>query len=580
VVKKHLLLGSIDRMKVRSFFSTLILISLALLVVGVGGFIGLTSRSPLALLAQGGQGVPAATIFVPKQAPAMVSLLTRPDRLSDLWLLLAKPERRRQTQVEIARLETSLLAGSGLTYADDIQPWLGSEVTFAVTTADLDQDADNGQQPGYLLALSCRDSERAKAALELFWQKRAIAGDSLVFEQFAGSKLIYSQPRAGAAAPAVASAVVSQKFVLLANSPAVLQQALTSGQSSDLNLEQAAGYRKALAALPDQRIGLAVVNLPAALGWLGLAEQPVSFLSDRLGQADGVIDQALVSLRTHRQGLLADTALLAAPGHPFAPVQLDRVLDRSAVTEAASYLPAGTPLAAVGSQLDQLWQAISRTLPYYVAAVPAWQPLWQQLQAPLAQRSAADLVDWVEADYALGLVGRSTPHGAGWVLAAQADPSALAKFDQLAQQQGLSVGPLRLNDQLVSAWTRLSIAGAGAGSDLAVSTEVVGLHTQSDRYQLLSNSAAALYSALMRDRSLLASPQWQQTTAPLDLPNTGYVYCDWQSLKPDFLAQAPWLRLVDQLAQPLLSHLQTLAATSYGQDEAVQRGGIFLRLTS
>lgn len=578
MVRKHPLLGPIDRMKVRSFFSTLILVSLALLVVGVGGFVGLTSRSPLALLAQGGQGLPAATVFVPKQAPAMVSLLTRPDRLTDLWLLLAKPGSRRQTQAEIARLETSLLSGTGLTYADDIQPWLGSEVTFAVTTVDLDQDASNGQQPGYLLALSCRDSEQAKAALELFWQKRAIAGDSLVFEQFAGSKLIYSQPRSAVTAPAVASAVVSQKFVLLANSPAVLQQALTTGQSSDLNLEQAAGYRQAIAALPEQRIGLAVVNLPAALSWLGLAEQPVSFLSDRLGQADGVIDQAVVSLRTHRQGLLADTALLAAPGHPFAPVQLARTLDPRAAAEAASYLPADTPLAAVGSQLDQLWQALSHTLPYYVAAVPAWQPLWQQLQTPLAQQPAADLLSWVEADYALGLVGQPTGRGADWVLAAQADSTALAKFDQLAQQQGLSVGPLRLNDQLVLAWTRLSIAGAGA--DLAVSTEVAGLHTQRDRYQLLSNSAAGLYRVLSRDRSLLTSPQWQQTTAPLDLPNAGYFYCDWQALKPDFLDQMPWLRLIDRLAQPLLSHLQTLAVTSYGQDEAVQRGGIFLRLSS
>ncbi|MBD2257289.1 DUF3352 domain-containing protein [Pseudanabaena sp. FACHB-2040] len=588
-------------MKVRTFFSTLTLVVVALLVVGIGGFIGLTSRSPLFLLAQGGQSLPTAAPFVSKNAPVMVSLLTRPDRLTDLWLLLAAPGDRRQTQAEIARLEKSLLAGVGLTYEEDIRPWLGNEITFAVTTADLDQDPDNGSQPGYLLALSCRDSERAKAVLELFWQKRAIAGDRLRFEQFAGSKLIYTPaqgdpspadlPQAGIAEfgpQSVASALVGQKFVLLANDPRVLQQALTAAQSRDLNLEHDLGYRKAVASLDNSRIGLAVVNLPPSLSWLGLATHTTAALRTQgLGSSDGIIDRAVFSLRPHRQGLLADTVLLAAAGHPFKPQQATPV-----PPEAAQFLPADTALAAVGSQLDQLWQDVRNNLPYYAAAVPAWQPLWDRLQAPLPNQPPEALLDWISGDYALGLVTRSPQMASGWVLAAHHQdntPAAMARFDELARQQGLSVGPLTLADQSVSAWTRLSIAStpdpnssspAGASPELVVTTTVAGLHTQSGEYELLSNSPTSLYRAFqVNGNSLLTSPQWQKTIEPLTLPNAGYLYLDWQTLRPDWLNRAPWLKLIETLGQPLFSHLQSIAVTSYGRDEQAYSGGIFFRLS-
>lgn len=584
-------------MKVRAFFSTLVIVVVALLVVGVGGFVGLTSRGPLALLSVGGQEVPTATPFVPKNAPVMVSLLTRPDHLSDLWLRLAAPQNRREAQAEVSRLEKSLLAGTGLTYENDIRPWLGNEITFAVTDADLDRNPDNGNQPGYLLVMSCRDSERAKAVLELFWQKRAIAGDSLVFEQFAGSRLIYGQqlapqtqqPAVDEAPKTIASALVGQQFLLLANNPSVIQRALTAAQARDLNLDQDLAYRKALASFPSNRLALAVVNVPASLNWLGLSAQPtLALAANELGIADGVFDRAVLSLRPHRHGLLADTALLAAAGHPFQP-QTVATESSAAVEAAGQFLPADTPLAAVGTDLNQLWQTVRQTLPYYAAAAPALQPLWEHLQAPLAHQPTDSLLGWIQNEYALGLVSGSLA-APGWVLAAQPPQGTpIAKqLDQLAQKQGLSVGPLELGGQQVTAWTHLSVVPSGtakggrrAAEALSVATEVDGLHTQLNGYELLSNSPTALYQALQSsDRSLLDASHWKEMTAAFSQPNGGYFYLDWQTLKPDLLSRTPWLRLIETVGQPLLSHLQAVAVTSYGQDEQVQSGGVFLRLSS
>ena len=124
------------------------------LVLGRGGW---AWRRSLTLLEGSRQTTPETLQFVPKQSPLVVSLLTRPDQLAELWLGLAKPRQRPKIKRELARLENLLLAGTGLSYEQDLQPWLGEEATLAVVTADLDQDPDNGFSPGYLVVLSCED---------------------------------------------------------------------------------------------------------------------------------------------------------------------------------------------------------------------------------------------------------------------------------------------------------------------------------------------------------------------------------------------------------------------------------------
>ncbi|HEY9877016.1 MAG TPA: DUF3352 domain-containing protein [Leptolyngbyaceae cyanobacterium] len=571
-------------MKPRIFFSALALVVVALSVIGLGGFWGLTARNPLSLINQGGQTLPSGTQFVPKSAPVTVSVLTRPDRLADLWLFLSTPNRRRQTQAEIERLEKTLLAGTDLSYEQDIRPWLGDEITFAITESDLDQDPENGRQPGYLTILSCQDSERAKAALELFWQRRAIAGNSLVFEQFAGSKLIYTKASTKSSSHSnLASAIVSSRFVLLANDPKVIQQALTSGQSRDLNLEQDSGYRKAMNSLPDKRVGLVFLNVPASLNWLGVATPNAPSLAlSELGSADGVFDRAVLSLRLNRQGLLADTALLAAAGHQFQP----QTLASSAPSLAASrLLPMGSPLVVVGENLNQLWQDLRSNLPYYTSVLQLSHPLWESLETALGG-SPEPLLSWVKGDFALGLTDPS-PQSQDWLLVAQheaASQVAINDLDALAQRQGLSVGPLMLGEHPVTAWTRLSVQpnrGRSGGDTLAVTTQVAGLHTSLGDFDLFSTSPTALYKAFQSpDSSLDGEKQWQQAIAPFSRPNLGYLYLDWPALEPVLLREIPWLRLVETLGQPLFNHLQSVAITSYGRDQQLQSGAFFLQLSN
>ncbi|NJL44907.1 MAG: DUF3352 domain-containing protein, partial [Leptolyngbyaceae cyanobacterium SM2_3_12] len=43
-------------------------------------------------------------------------------------------------QDDIQVIERTLLANTGLTYSQDIQPWLGEEITAAVVSLDLDKN--------------------------------------------------------------------------------------------------------------------------------------------------------------------------------------------------------------------------------------------------------------------------------------------------------------------------------------------------------------------------------------------------------------------------------------------------------
>ncbi|MEY3826989.1 MAG: hypothetical protein RLZZ148_1807, partial [Cyanobacteriota bacterium] len=78
-------------MKLRSFFYILGATVIILLVVATASFAWILADSPLSLLKGGVLREPAAAIFVPKQAPVMVSLLVNPERLESFGQLIATP---------------------------------------------------------------------------------------------------------------------------------------------------------------------------------------------------------------------------------------------------------------------------------------------------------------------------------------------------------------------------------------------------------------------------------------------------------------------------------------------------------
>ncbi len=204
----------------RSLSGFIIAGAIALVIVAIAGYNWFFAKSPVNLAAATSQS--NAAVFVSKLAPVTVSLLVNPERLASF-----------DSSGELSKLKNSLLAKSGIDYKQDIQPWLKDEITLAVTTLDIDRDPENGKQPGYLMALATDKPQKSQEFLQLLFSKRVLAGANLATEEYQGAKLIYdsSLPESDSLAGAVVD-----NFVLFANNPKVLRDAINNVQAPDLNL--------------------------------------------------------------------------------------------------------------------------------------------------------------------------------------------------------------------------------------------------------------------------------------------------------------------------------------------------------
>lgn len=550
-------------MKLRSFFSFLTAIVLLLLLIGGGGWFWLVSRSPLTL-GSGKQAVPEAAIFVPRQAPAMVSLLINPERIKTS---------SHSSHSELSQFTAGLLASRGLDYAQDIQPWLGEEITLAVTTLDLERQVE-GQQPGYLVVAEAREPGQAQICLQQFWQKY-LNGGSPRSQQYQGVKLFWnpagSQERGHDPSLTLATAQVGDR-VLFANHPKVLRNAINNVQSPDLGLASARNYQRGLENLQQSRIGFAFLNLPILMG---ASAHPAK---------DPAYDSLAIGLGLNHQGMLAETALVSIGAEG------KRTPELASPVQALRYIPRQTSFAVAGTNLNQLWQQVSAFL--------SGSDLISNLVNQSLNTAAADwhldlpsdIFAWVKGEYAIAMTPHppgATPNAADWLFVAETtDPgvqSAVAQLDALARQRGLGVSPLEVAQQQVLTWTELvttAISQRQQPNPNLLTTQVIGAHTTKGNYQILATSLAAIAEALQAPKqALLDSKPFNKAIAPLPSPNNGYVYLDWPTSRLFLEQQFPVLRAVEAIGQPIFRHLRSLALSSYGTEAGVQRNQIFIRLS-
>jgi len=554
-------------MKRRSFFHFLAVSVVMLLLTGIGGCNWLARESPLTSIEGGSQTTPDAAMFVPKQAPVTVSLLVNPDRIGE----------RRQSRSELNKLKTSLLANTGLDYRRDIQPWLGDEITLAVSSIDIDRDAENGRQTGYLMALATVNPAKSREFLDMLFSKRAIAGTDLVSEQYKGVKLIYdnSRPQLDKQNPQdrspaktegkLSGAVVGDRFVLFANDPKVIRDAINNVQAPGLSLTSSSQYQQALTLLPPHRIGVTFLNLPTLAAWRGLQPETQTY-------------HQIIALELKPQGLLAETTLLSADKtqkiSPPAP-------DLSQPVGALQYIPSDTGLSISGFDLSRLGKADYDGISQLVN-----QPL-ADLQARWGIDLPRDIFSWVQGEYALGLLPHSDQTAPDWVFVAEKSDTAeqgISRLNELASSQGLSISTLTVGEQKISAWTQLATAPASSSSpdraSITLNAKVHGVHATAGNYEIFTTSVEAMDTALKAPQigALVDNPKFQASIATIPPPNKGYLYLDWKASQGVLERQLPILKFLEVLGNPFFSNLRSLTISSYGSETGLLKGGVFFQL--
>ncbi|MBD2488008.1 DUF3352 domain-containing protein [Aulosira sp. FACHB-615] len=537
-----------------SFFGFIVAGTIALVLIAIAGFWFFT-RTPVTLVTST-TSQPGAAIFVSKLSPVMVSLLTNPDRLQAL-----------EREGEISKIKTSLLAKSGIDYQKDIQPWLGNEITLAVTTTDLDRDSANGQQPGYLMALATNKQDKSREFVELLFSKRVLAGANLDTEEYQGVKVLYDSQ--------LAAAVVGDGFVLFANSPSVVKDAINNVQAPDLNLTSSPQYQKALQQLPEASLAVAFLNFPIIAQWQSL-ELP-----------EPTYDSEIVSLGLNSKGLLAETSFLTTSELTQAATPLTKPV------EALQYIPASAGLAISGANLSNLadsdlakfWTQIKTAISGSETDVISRlvQPL-TEVQKTWGMNFNQDIFSWVKGEYAIALLPRTGQVFPDWIFVVEKTeelPAGIAKLDAIASAKGLSSSTLSLDKQKISAWTELT-AKKTANKDqpsFTIEATAQGIHTTLDNYEIFTSDLATMDEVLAgKEKSLLDSRNFQTSVAAIPQPNQGYVYLDWAKSQGVLERQIPVLKLIEVLGKPFFNRLRSLTVSSYSSETNVLKGGIFLQL--
>ena len=353
-------------MKFRSFFWVLITGAVVIFAIAMGSLGWIATQSSINLAKGGVNTSPQAAMFMPRQAPAMVSLLTNPEKLY-AWREVSLPLKNRSSdRHQWHQWEASLLNKIGLNYQQDFKPWLGDEITFGITSLDYDRNSSNGRQPGYLLAAATRNTNLAQESLRNFYSQKS----NVSIEQYKGANIISFQSAKVSNNTPWAGVVVGN-FVLFANQPQILREAINQAQAVSLNLANTDYYQTALSQVKKPHVGVAYLNILGTSAWLDKSSaltksSPKQILS--------------VSLAIARSGLAAETALIATdkPAENYQTAQT--FLDNPELQKIFASLPFDQRNLAY-IDLQERTSLLEEQIPLYKVTKLAIQSLFPRLKA-------------------------------------------------------------------------------------------------------------------------------------------------------------------------------------------------------
>ena len=478
----------------------------------------------------------------------------------DTTVTPGKAWQRSNLSKDLAQTIDSFFTPLAINLSEDIRPWLGSNIAFAITDKDVDLDR-SGRQTGYLLVADTADDESLREFLELFWQRQTVAGTQPVLIEGSGVPIITGAVAQGT--QQLATAVVGEHTLLVANDVKVLRQSLRVAQAPALQLSQRDCCTPIWVNL----------HIPDFVDWLGLATPTtMGVMSSPQWQ------QLSATAVLHSQQMVINTQLTALGNSPsgFETTQPETKAgqDISPSSSPQKYLPASLAWAAMGHDLRPLWADLWNQLGRYQGLpFPLRQgQQWQSTQ--LAQALFGPLTQLLSNEYAVGQLNDGT-----WLMAVTTtEPTVTEKLDSIAMQQGLTVSQLTLAGQTVKAWSRLKTRVDDRNRETTVETELVGVHTKVDDCDVFATSLGGLTTALAASANTLTTTQrFQHTVQSMDQPNQGYIYGTWSELDR-LLESNRWFSLVRPILQPWSESIDAIAITSYGQTVNQSTGTVSILL--
>ena len=515
-------------MKARSFLTVIAGVLLALLLLALALLWGMDRRSPLRLASQPLE-LPRAARFVPREADLSLHWLADPVRLPAYVQAVSQPSERRASRDAARRWRDGVFALAGLDFDRELAAWLGPELSLTLI-----DPGDSGGSPGWVLALTSRDSDGARRFLQRFWQTRSLAGTDLQVSRYRGMGLISGRGALlGREPQPLATALIDDDLLLLASGRGVLETALDVSQLQDQHQLGDARLQQELSALGDG-VALLTASPRALQNWLQLP--PV--LAER-GDLTGLV----AALRPQGTDLAVEARLRFRDRWempPWAPLQ-DLASD------------AGGRAAWLASLQDP-----ARLLAFDDSH-PFSQWFGPLLRTQLSNQSALESIIGRDDGPLLWL-----QQEAGWLLASRSGHPDLDAVNADLEADGLARSQLAGDGEKLQVWTRLVRQrgnGDGLQAQLAVAmAQEAGRHWWGETLEALQGRQdhRGLQPRLQ---------QWQQLK--LDHAPTQVLLLDSDPAQRLMARWRPWITLQALAGQPLQSRVRglVLAAESAGQDE-------------
>jgi len=486
---------------------------------------------------------PITAQFLPKQAPLVLSFLVNPDRLSQLAQQGASNRDRQTFEQELKNLKQLLQQTWSINYDRDLKPWLGQEATVAVTSTDLDHNLDNGLQPGYLLALATNPKTAPTKYLNGFWQKQAIAGADLKFEQYQGVSLVAATNYDKGT---VVAGTTIGKFVLFANDLKVLRNAINNLQAPGLALINDVNYQQSLVQLAGDQVAVGYINLPK----MQLDKNNV------ITQAANLINfppRSQLTLGWSLENFGVKTTTVWAFDHTDAGLAASKLMASGIETTkntSMSYIPAGSSIIT-GRNLTASLDTITQNLATSQLSTRLTS-LIAQVADHLSLTNGLASLEQLQGDYAIALLPQISPERPHWLFVDQnTDPTLttfLAQLDQTASAQ-FTVAPIMINNHPLKVWTKLTSANGMVTGDIALAHAEIG-----DRL-FVANSVEAIASALHKPESMIESDRAFKAINR-SIPSQNYIYLhnpvnlplSWLPSELSQIINNSWLHHIESLA--------------------------------
>ncbi len=549
-------------------FRKVLIALIGVILVAVLGFSFFANRSVNLLVGVGVEDNPKGVVFVPKQSPLMVSVLINPQQLDSFVKFLPTNGEFKQVAKAMDKLRSTLLTQAQVNSIDDLKGWIDDEVTFAVTSLDYDHNNSNGTQPGYLLAVKHNDSQAANEFLQTYYVQDVLSDTSeLIFDEYEGVNIVYQHPF-GKNSPIkqVAAGVVGD-YVLFANDLPVLIDAINNVQAVELNLENDIAYQESLEVLPTKKVGVVYLNLPTTSAWI----------TNKAQIADTSETKSLtLSLQLDGQGLIANTAFFGPKDE--AQLEAEANEEKNTLNEVPStlaFVPENSALAVAGVNLQALAEDLNQGLndnnPFSQILAQIIKPIESSLDLDFQSQ----IFDKVTGEYAFSFSQNKERKSLDWFFIDEVtDEPLTTEFDSIAQNRGLSIGSLPLDDRTMTTWTKLITTSDRNYSSLEA--QVKGVHAQKESYEIITSSVDLLSNSLSESPySLLDNNAFQTSVSALPQENYGYLYLKWQPLKPYLTKRFPLLRVVELGFKPLFDNLNSLTLTSQGVENGIERSTVF-----